>query len=95
MSRDFDWPEFLFLLGALRWTIVLSLIAFVGGGIGGLVLAIARTSSHAILRWIAARHSLLVPSLVADARPGTPGDSAGQMAAPVAVAESGAGTAYG
>ena len=20
MSRDFDWPEFLFLLGALRWT---------------------------------------------------------------------------
>ena len=52
MSRDFDWPEFLFLLGALRWTIVLSLIAFVGGGIGGLVLAIARTSSHAILRWI-------------------------------------------
>ena len=56
MSRDFDWPEFLFLLGALRWTIVLSLIAFVGGGIGGLVLAIARTSSHAILRWIAATY---------------------------------------
>ena len=54
MSRDFDWPEFLFLLGALRWTIVLSLIAFVGGGIGGLVLAIARISSHAILRWLAA-----------------------------------------
>jgi len=36
MSRDFDWPEFLFLLGALRWTVVLSLIAFIGGGIGGL-----------------------------------------------------------
>jgi polar amino acid transport system permease protein len=46
MSRDFDWPEFLFLLGALRWTVVLSLIAFLGGGIGG-ALAIARTSSHA------------------------------------------------
>ena len=56
MSRDFDWPEFLFLLGALRWTIVLSLIAFVGGGLGGLVLAIARTSSHAILRWLAATY---------------------------------------
>ena len=53
MSRDFEWPEFLFLLGALRWTVVLSLIAFVGGGLGGLVLAIARTSSHAILRWLA------------------------------------------
>ena len=56
MSRDFDWPEFLFLLGALRWTVVLSLIAFVGGGIGGLVLAVARTSSHAILRWLAATY---------------------------------------
>ena len=29
----------LFLLGALRWTVVLSLIAFVGGGIGGIVPA--------------------------------------------------------
>ena len=54
MSRDFDWPELLFLFGALRWTVVLSLIAFVVGGIGGLVLAIARTSSHTILRWLAA-----------------------------------------
>ena len=45
MSRDFDWPEFVFLLCALRWTIVLSLIAFVGGGVGGLLLALARTSS--------------------------------------------------
>jgi polar amino acid transport system permease protein len=54
MSRDFEWGEFLFLLGALRWTIVLSLIAFVGGGVGGLILAIARTSSFRILRWLAA-----------------------------------------
>jgi len=43
MSRDFDWPEFLFVLGAVRWTVLLSLIAFVGGGIGGLILAIMRT----------------------------------------------------
>jgi polar amino acid transport system permease protein len=56
MSRDFGWSEFLFLLGALRWTIVLSLIAFIGGGVGGLVLAIARTSSHAVLRWLAAAY---------------------------------------
>ena len=54
MSRDFDWPEFLFLLGALRWTVVLSLIAFVGGGLGGLILAVARTSSYRLLRWLAA-----------------------------------------
>lgn len=56
MSREFDWPEFLFLLGALRWTVVLSAIAFVGGGVGGLVLAIARTSSYAVLRGLAAAY---------------------------------------
>jgi len=56
MSRDFDWPELLFLVGALRWTIVLSLVAFVGGGIGGLVLAVARTSSHRVLRVAAAAY---------------------------------------
>jgi len=56
MSREFDWPEFLFLLGALRWTVVLSAIAFVGGGVGGLVLAIARTSSCAVLRGLAAAY---------------------------------------
>ncbi len=44
MSRDFDWPEFLFLLGALRWTVVLSLIAFVGGGLVGLALLVARVA---------------------------------------------------
>ncbi len=32
VSRDFGWAEFAFLLGAMRWTVVLSLIAFVGGG---------------------------------------------------------------
>ena len=53
MSRDFEWAEFLFLLGAMRWTIVLSLVAFVGGGIGGIVIALARTSTHKVLRGIA------------------------------------------
>jgi len=53
MSRDFDWSAFLFLLGALRWTVVLSIIAFVGGGVGGLLLALMRTSPYRTLRWIA------------------------------------------
>jgi len=60
MSRDFDWPAFLFLLGALRWTVVLSLIAFLGGGIGGLLLALDRTSPYRLLRWIAAGYIGLV-----------------------------------
>ncbi len=62
MSRDFDWSAFLFLLGALRWTVVLSLIAFVGGSIGGLLLAIMRTSSYALLRWIATAYIGLIQS---------------------------------
>jgi hypothetical protein len=33
MSRDFTMPEFLFLLQSMRWTVLLSLIALVGGGI--------------------------------------------------------------
>jgi polar amino acid transport system permease protein len=56
MSRDFEWAEFLFLLGALRWTIVLSLVAFVGGGVGGTLIALARTSSKALLRGLAAAY---------------------------------------
>jgi len=62
MSRDFDWPEFLFVLGAVRWTVLLSLIAFVGGGIGGLILAIMRTSSIRALRWISAAYIGLIQS---------------------------------
>lgn len=56
MSRDFDWPAFLFILGAVRWTVLLSLIAFAGGAIGGLILAIMRTSRYAALRGLAATY---------------------------------------
>jgi len=44
MSRDFGPAEFLFLLLALRWTVALTLVAFVGGGIGGFVIAMMRVS---------------------------------------------------
>jgi polar amino acid transport system permease protein len=42
--RTFGFPELLFILEAAKWTIALSLIAFVGGAIGGLLVALARTS---------------------------------------------------
>ena len=42
--RTFGYPEFLVILEAARWTIALSLIAFVGGAVGGLLVALARTS---------------------------------------------------
>src|SRR5688572_15071695 len=50
--RTFGWNEFLFVLGALRWTLLLSLVAFLGGGIGGFVIALARVSRFAPLRWL-------------------------------------------
>ena len=44
MIRQFGWNEFEIIVLAVRWTIALSAIAFVGGGIGGLVVALLRTS---------------------------------------------------
>lgn len=48
--RTFAFPEFLFILQAAQWTIGLSLIAFVGGAIGGLLIALSRTSDHRALQ---------------------------------------------
>lgn len=42
-------PEFLFLLTGLKWTVLLSAIGFVGGGIVGLLVALARTSGKPAL----------------------------------------------
>ncbi|TXT40946.1 MAG: polar amino acid transport system permease protein [Comamonadaceae bacterium] len=36
------WDIFTFLLGALRWTVALSLMAFIGGGLAGLGLLLLR-----------------------------------------------------
>ncbi|MBB5535866.1 amino acid ABC transporter permease [Rhizobium giardinii] len=46
--------EMLFLLQGLKWTLLLSAIGFIGGGIIGLVIALARTSAHSALRKTAA-----------------------------------------
>ncbi|MBG9390284.1 amino acid ABC transporter permease [Caenimonas aquaedulcis] len=50
--RTFGFPEFLFILEAAKWTIALSLIAIIGGAIGGLLVALARTSESAAARGI-------------------------------------------
>jgi polar amino acid transport system permease protein len=48
--RTFGYSEFLFIVEAARWTIALSLIAFIGGAVGGLLVALARTSENAAAR---------------------------------------------
>jgi polar amino acid transport system permease protein len=48
--RTFGFSEFLFILEAAKWTVALSLIAFIGGAIGGLIIALCRTSEKAVAR---------------------------------------------
>ena len=52
MSRTFGLSEFLFLVAAVRWTLLLSLIAFVGGGVLGLAIAILRTTPSRVVRLV-------------------------------------------
>lgn len=51
MFRTFGFEEFWFIFAAMRWTLALTGIAFAGGMIGGLVIALARISSMAVFRY--------------------------------------------
>ena len=47
--RTFGFPEFLFILEAAKWTIALSMIAFAGGAVGGLLVALPAPEAEAAL----------------------------------------------
>src|SRR6266404_7896532 len=49
MIRHFTVNDLWFIVSALQWTLALSVIAFVGGGVFGLLVALARTSDN---RWL-------------------------------------------
>ncbi len=51
--RTFGLPDFWFIVQAAQWTVLLSLIAFVGGAIGGLAVALARTSDNPLAQRVA------------------------------------------
>jgi polar amino acid transport system permease protein len=57
MIRPFTAADVLIIFEAIRWTIALSAIAFVGGAIGGLLIALARTSDF---RWLRTLASLFI-----------------------------------
>jgi polar amino acid transport system permease protein len=51
--------EFLFLLQGLKWTLVLAAVAFAGGMVSGLGVALARTSGFRILERVTAAYIAL------------------------------------
>jgi polar amino acid transport system permease protein len=60
MIREFSFTDVLYLVAAMRWTLALTAIAFIGGGLVGLLVALLRVSPLAPLRWIGAIYVLAV-----------------------------------
>ncbi|KAB2713014.1 amino acid ABC transporter permease [Brucella intermedia] len=56
MIRSFGFSEFLFILDGAKWTVILSILAFTFGGLGGLVVALGRTSAKRWLRYLMATY---------------------------------------
>ena len=54
MIRELSFIDVLYLIAATRWTLALTAIAFLGGGIVGLTVALLRVSSFLPLRWLGA-----------------------------------------
>lgn len=59
MIRAFGWNEVVFVVLAAQWTVLLSLVAFVGGGVLGLAVALLRTAPKRVLRVGAAGYILV------------------------------------
>jgi polar amino acid transport system permease protein len=60
MIREFAFIDLLYLISAIRWTLLLSLAAFAGSSLIGLIVAVLRVSSVAPLRWLAAGYVQIV-----------------------------------
>jgi polar amino acid transport system permease protein len=56
VTRTFGPTEFLLVLAAARWTVLLSLVAFAGGGILGFFVALMRTARPRVLRVLTAAY---------------------------------------
>lgn len=60
MIRELSFIDVLYLVAATRWTLALTALAFIGGGIVGLSVALLRVSSMAPLRWLGSIYVLVV-----------------------------------
>lgn len=61
--RSFGFSEFGFLVQALQWTILLTIIALVAGGFLGFVIALARTSGNQSVRIAAATYIQIIQGI--------------------------------
>jgi polar amino acid transport system permease protein len=52
--RELGSGDLFYIIGAIRWTLLLSLFAFAGGAFGGVLVALARTGRFRWLRLVAA-----------------------------------------
>jgi polar amino acid transport system permease protein len=60
MIRELSFIDVLYLIAATRWTLALTAIAFAGGGLVGLAVALLRVSGLAPLRWLGGLYVLVV-----------------------------------
>jgi polar amino acid transport system permease protein len=60
VNGGFNANHLVFLLQGAGWTLVLSLIAFVGGGLAGFIVALCRISPIGPLRWLSTGYVQLV-----------------------------------
>ena len=60
MIRELSFIDVLYMVAAMRWTLALTAIAFVGGGLVGLAIALLRVSARAPLRWTGAVYVMVV-----------------------------------
>ncbi|WP_332691120.1 amino acid ABC transporter permease [Bosea sp. (in: a-proteobacteria)] len=60
MIREFGFIDVMYLVGAARWTLVLTATAFAGASVIGLAIAIARILPFAPVRWLAAGYTHIV-----------------------------------
>ena len=57
MIREFTWSEAWFLVEAVRWTVLLAVLAFIGGSVMGLIIAVLRIGKRPLPRAAAVTYS--------------------------------------
>lgn len=60
MISEFSWSHVGLLLAAARWTLLVSLLAFIGGSLAGFLVALGRTARSGVVRALTAGYIQIV-----------------------------------